>query len=470
MRISENRSTLAVILIAAFLNWLLYPSLMTVRSADAADYSTMIIPKSASTAMSPSLIDALAKAFKDTGKFDVIAQSEVDRFLKSKKSLSGEKNYNALFNEAMQLLNEGEKLYNALKVDEAITVLQEAKLKFKEALPSIKSESEYSRFLGTFFYLSMAYNAKELKPQAEHELREMVILDPKRENRKFSSKYYPPEVLEVYKKVRKSVLKGEKGKLSVKSNPSGASVFVDSRPVGNTPLKVNDLPTGEHFISLEKKGFSRWSDSKFVVQGENSVEVDLQESSGGANVRFLPVKTSYDLPKDTATSLDEMGISLGGDIFFLYDYSQKGNKATLSGQLYDQRNQEVSKVETTKISNVNKPADDLAIFAGKMTSYLNSEGYVMSSGLVTGTVANDDGDNFEVEYEEQENIFVPDDQKSAKWGTLPPKRPGQPRAWYEKGWVWGLIIGSMAVTAGSILLFTDVAKAPASRSTLRISE
>lgn len=59
----------------------------------------------------------------------------------------------------------------------------------------------------------------------------------------------------------------ETGTLVVQSTPGGATVFVDGRPVGRTPLRTQ-ADAGAHFISIEKEGFSRATEELMVTGGE----------------------------------------------------------------------------------------------------------------------------------------------------------------------------------------------------------
>lgn len=62
----------------------------------------------------------------------------------------------------------------------------------------------------------------------------------------------------------------ETAELTVKSTPDGAAVFVDGRPVGRTPLKV-EVAAGIHFVSVEKQGFSR-ATKELSVEGGAPLE------------------------------------------------------------------------------------------------------------------------------------------------------------------------------------------------------
>ncbi|OFW28549.1 MAG: hypothetical protein A3H97_05375 [Acidobacteria bacterium RIFCSPLOWO2_02_FULL_65_29] len=56
--------------------------------------------------------------------------------------------------------------------------------------------------------------------------------------------------------------------VTVESRPAGASVFVDGRLVGRTPLKLAAVAAGDHSIALELDGYRRWLASVRVVAGE----------------------------------------------------------------------------------------------------------------------------------------------------------------------------------------------------------
>lgn len=62
----------------------------------------------------------------------------------------------------------------------------------------------------------------------------------------------------------------EPGSLLVDSRPSGASVFLDGRLVGTTPLVLSSVARGEHAIHLERAGYQRWASSVKIVSGERS--------------------------------------------------------------------------------------------------------------------------------------------------------------------------------------------------------
>jgi PEGA domain/Protein kinase domain len=67
------------------------------------------------------------------------------------------------------------------------------------------------------------------------------------------------------------------GSLSVDSRPAGATVFMDGKLIGTTPVSLKSVPAGEHAIRLEHDGYRRWSSSVRVVASEqNRVTASLE--------------------------------------------------------------------------------------------------------------------------------------------------------------------------------------------------
>jgi hypothetical protein len=65
--------------------------------------------------------------------------------------------------------------------------------------------------------------------------------------------------------------------MSIDSRPDGASVRLDGKVIGTTPMTLSDVGPGEHTVSIELAGFRRWTTSVKVVAGEpNRVAASLE--------------------------------------------------------------------------------------------------------------------------------------------------------------------------------------------------
>lgn len=71
------------------------------------------------------------------------------------------------------------------------------------------------------------------------------------------------------------------GKLSVNSTPAGASVEIDGKPMGKTPLNDVDVPMGPHMIKVKYKGYQDTSRRVNISpQKSESITVVLSQISG----------------------------------------------------------------------------------------------------------------------------------------------------------------------------------------------
>jgi hypothetical protein len=58
---------------------------------------------------------------------------------------------------------------------------------------------------------------------------------------------------------------GTNGQITVRSNPSGANIYLDNAYRGLTPLTLVDIPQGSHTITLKMNGYQDWQSSVNVL-------------------------------------------------------------------------------------------------------------------------------------------------------------------------------------------------------------
>ena len=68
------------------------------------------------------------------------------------------------------------------------------------------------------------------------------------------------------------------GTLVVESRPQGATVLIDGRPLGTTPVTLGDVRVGNHAVRLERDGYRIWNAPVTVAAGaENRVTASLEK-------------------------------------------------------------------------------------------------------------------------------------------------------------------------------------------------
>jgi PEGA domain len=78
--------------------------------------------------------------------------------------------------------------------------------------------------------------------------------------------------------------------LEVKSDPSGAKVYIDGKESGDTPLALSDIKTGRHQIRVLKEGYESYEVSVETGVGRKEIFANLKKKvkEGGLAVRTEP--------------------------------------------------------------------------------------------------------------------------------------------------------------------------------------
>ena len=106
------------------------------------------------------------------------------------------------------------------------------------------------------------------------------------------------------------------GRLLVRSTPAGASVFVDGRAYGPTPVAVRDLSTGGHRVRVARDGYIA-ADRRVVLteaRPSQSLTVEL-ERQGTVTARGAPATTPPGLPGRFTGSLTVLSRPPGATVF-----------------------------------------------------------------------------------------------------------------------------------------------------------
>ncbi len=90
------------------------------------------------------------------------------------------------------------------------------------------------------------------------------------------------------------------GYLTVKSNPSGAKVYVDGSYIGNTPLENYKLSTGQHSLKVTKQGYQDYTTTVTINPGKTTV----------VNAQLIPQPASLTIDSNPS----------GADVYIDGDY------------------------------------------------------------------------------------------------------------------------------------------------------
>lgn len=97
------------------------------------------------------------------------------------------------------------------------------------------------------------------------------------------------------------LINSKRGSLEVVSSPSDATVFIDEKEKGKTPITVRDLKTGKHIVKAKKTGLADAQKEVQIKKGNNEVSLTLEPT--GINLSKLKAErliltTNFEIRKE----------------------------------------------------------------------------------------------------------------------------------------------------------------------------
>ncbi len=101
--------------------------------------------------------------------------------------------------------------------------------------------------------------------------------------------------------------------LNVKSVPSGASVYIDSRPKGTTPLELTDLAPGSHSVKVTKSGYRDFTTRVSLAAGKTrELTATLKPSASQPTPTPTPTTTSGETKLVVTSDPSKAQVSVDG--------------------------------------------------------------------------------------------------------------------------------------------------------------
>ncbi|MHC4454153.1 MAG: PEGA domain-containing protein, partial [Planctomycetota bacterium] len=114
------------------------------------------------------------------------------------------------------------------------------------------------------------------------------------------------------------------GSVSIKSEPAEATVLLDEKEAGTTPVTISDLKPGTHNLEVMMDGYEKWIEKIHIKSDEeNTITAVLREITGSIDIKSKPPKaiiyldgeefgTTPDTIKSIAVGSHEVAISIEG--------------------------------------------------------------------------------------------------------------------------------------------------------------
>ncbi|MFH1022330.1 MAG: PEGA domain-containing protein [Planctomycetota bacterium] len=217
------------------------------------------------------------------------------------------------------------------------------------------------------------------------------------------------------KTVVQATLKRQAAPLLVISRPPGATVSVDGKDRGMTPLLLEDIPVGKHEFLLRLKGFNPWKEEVEIGAGRPEIRVNLEKSD---EVEVLPEEKLGEIRATLAAEVDKLFRAYRfTDATAAIEREMTADKKPLHDAMKRDRFEmgclAAHKARVTKVLNGMK--------RGPFHTFVGTrryQGRVVEAGDAGVTVASgDEGEHFKAQVRWEE--FAPEDFVSLTWEALP---------------------------------------------------
>jgi formylglycine-generating enzyme required for sulfatase activity len=118
--------------------------------------------------------------------------------------------------------------------------------------------------------------------------------------------YYPKEGVVYFSQREEKQIEVELepnfGYITIKSEPSGAEVYVDDVKVGVTPYLMKKIPLGDHVVELRKTGYENYADMVTIKVRETNKKFENVKLVEDKSIPQPPVATTTTTPTTTTTA------------------------------------------------------------------------------------------------------------------------------------------------------------------------
>lgn len=124
--------------------------------------------------------------------------------------------------------------------------------------------TDVSPIIEVYLGIAESYARQGKEEEADEALENAARLNPEYV---LDDKLYPPLFIRTHAKARKRVLKETPGTLEVDGTAVGAEVRIDGRVVGTAPIRITNVPPGEHLVRVFKEKEGLFGSAVSVSEG-----------------------------------------------------------------------------------------------------------------------------------------------------------------------------------------------------------
>jgi hypothetical protein len=238
------------------------------------------------------------------------------------------------FNAAVRDTGVGLGQYENLDLDQAVKTLRRAVDGF-EKVPAVLSGGRVKSYTKALIFLGASLILRGDIQGGQEAFRRLLVYDRRAQ---LDKSLFPPGMVGTFEAVRRDVLEGPRGSLSVFTTPSHGKVYIDGVFRGVSPCTVERLPPGKHLVVVRKVGYLIWGGTALVEAGEEQkTRIRLVELPGTEQLLENLDGISAELDEDDELPGELLIRAVGSqlDRFVLGRLQQRGQGVYYLVCLYD---------------------------------------------------------------------------------------------------------------------------------------
>ena len=282
------------------------------------------------------------KAAALTGHFvrDLLGKDERYEVVDLNKSLGNQDRDRALkaFQSAEEMVQKGHDAYDALELDAAVEYLSNTLKQYERFAAYVNDFRKVSEAL---MLLGATHILRGEEKLGNRRLEQALNVFPQMEP---DPRIFNPAMRGQFQETVSRMSTRPPGTLSVTSNPSYAEAYVDGKFVGVTPLAVERVSEGRHYVRLERDGYRSWGKVVEVTGRTETAESAVLKATAHFddfdNLVEAAVKRVV-APKEGSSggpsndSIDQLGVLTTADHIFLAQVRLDGERVQVWANQYD---------------------------------------------------------------------------------------------------------------------------------------
>ncbi len=259
------------------------------------------------------------------------------------------------FEVAEEMVQKGRNAYETLDLDPAIEYLNTALTKYERHAAEVQ---EIKKVAEVLMLLGATHILRGEEQTGAKRLAQAIAIYPDIEP---DPRIFNPGMRQVFQDAADRLGRRPQGTLSITSNPSYARVYMDGAFVGVTPLAVDKITEGRHFIRLAKAGYADWGRVIDVIGQVEATDVatlkatDNFEELDALVEAALPSVPGKEVGDPVGEVFRQLGVLLGVESLLLTEVRLDGERVRARAILVDVNEAKVQRSGSQTFSYDSRP-------------------------------------------------------------------------------------------------------------------